>query len=166
MSKLLLVAAFLTCSSFAHADVIVTNLILAHDVDVVANLDMTVTKDIGDALIANRALNFRLESADGKSLVPGDRLYSAGISFYNSMDGHANVYFVQMSLFPETGLDEKSDRVNFFVNLKHSKLVFYGQVDGQLKRVYTVDMSAVCAGKVTNLSRSSLRCDISPKDVF
>lgn len=167
MKKVILVLSLLAITISAHAKVLKTGLILAHDIDSAASLNMTISKDLGDRLVVGENVVFRLESTDGTSLIPGASHYAGSAFFYNSYNGLANVYVLNMSLYDKKTLDSASAaRVNFFVNLKNSKLVFYKYANGTVGDVAgTMDMSGVCNGPVENLSGAD-KCNITAEQVF
>lgn len=163
MSTLL---GFFISLSVAHADVLNTSLTLAHDIDSAASLNMTVSKDLGDKIVAGENVVFRLETNNGTPLIQGGSHYAGSAFFYNSYNGLPNVYVLDLNLYDKKTLDTNSaNRVNFFVNLKNSKLVFYKYANGAIGDVTGIlDMASVCTGPVQNLSGAD-KCNISSAQV-
>jgi hypothetical protein len=167
MKKAILLFSVLTTTISLHAEVLKTGLILAHDIDSAASLNITISKDLGDNLVSGERVSFRLESVYGTPLIPGASYYAGNAFFYNSYDGLANVYVLNINLYDQKIFDSDSAaRVNFFVNLKSSKLVFYKYANGTVGEVAgTVEMREICNGPVQNLSGAD-KCNITVDQVL
>lgn len=160
----LTIAALPVC---ANAGVERSSLMLAHDADSAATLNITVTKDVGDALVSGEVVVFRLESRDSSPLINGGSYYYGTAFFYNNFNGFKNVYELTLNLYDRGVLDQDpNQRVNFFVNLKNTNLVFYNYANGVVNGVAgTLDMALVCDGTVRNLSGAN-KCNISASQVI